>query len=128
MIANLNLRSDTASSLKVTLLIETLMSGKIAASIAEFPTFRVEAETQESAVQQLQLNFLERAKYIETIAWEVPLYSIEPEQPVIPVENPWLAIAGKYADDPNWDDYQASIAEARHKTNADMVLNGESIA
>lgn len=37
MIANLNFRSNIASPLKVTLLIETLMSGQIAASIAEFP-------------------------------------------------------------------------------------------
>jgi hypothetical protein len=125
MIANLNLRSNIASPLKVTLLIETLMSGQIVASIAEFPTFRVEAATQESAVQQLQMNFLERAKHIETIAWEVPLDSVEP---VMPSENPWLSIAGKYADDPNWDDYQASIAEARREATAGMALDGESIA
>jgi hypothetical protein len=125
MVANLNSRSNIASPLKVTLLIETLMSGQIAASIAEFPTFRVEAETQESAVQQLQMNFLERAKHIETIAWEVPLDSVES---VIPSENPWLSIAGKYADDPNWDDYQASIAEARLEATVGMALDGESIA
>ena len=90
MIANLNLRSNTPSPLKVTLLIETLKSGQIAASIAEFPTFRVEAETQESAVQQLQMNFLERAKYIETIDWEVPLDSVEPA---------WMKYSGVFKDD-----------------------------
>lgn len=34
------------------------------------------------------------------------------------VENPWLAIAGKYADAPNWEDYQAAIAEARQEATA----------
>jgi predicted RNase H-like HicB family nuclease len=50
--------------------------------------------------------------------------------PVMPIENPWLAIAGKYADDPNWDDYQASIVEARREaTIAEGIgLEGESIA
>jgi predicted RNase H-like HicB family nuclease len=44
---------------------------------------------------------------------------------VIPIENPWLAIAGKYSDDPNWDEYQASIAAARRDANAGMGLEGE---
>jgi hypothetical protein len=107
MIANLNFRSNTASPLKVTLLIETLMSGQIAASIAEFPTFRVEAETQESAVQQLQMNFLERAKHIETIAWEVPLDSVEPA---------WMKYAGVFKDDP---DFLEIMEEMRAERTSD---------
>jgi predicted RNase H-like HicB family nuclease len=50
--------------------------------------------------------------------------------PVMPIKNPWLAIAGKYADDPNWDDYQAAIVEARREaTVAEGIgLEGESIS
>ncbi|PSB56103.1 hypothetical protein [Chamaesiphon polymorphus] len=33
--------------------------------------------------------------------------------PLASVKNPWLAIAGKYQDDPNWGEYQVAIAEAR---------------
>jgi hypothetical protein len=34
-----------------------------------------------------------------------------------PAKNPWLAIAGKYQDDPNWDEYQTAIATARQAAN-----------
>lgn len=107
MIANLNFRSNTASPLKVTLLIETLMSGQIVATIAEFPMFRVEAETQESAVQQLQMIFLERAKHIETIDWEVPLDLVEPA---------WMKYAGVFKDDA---DFLEIMEEMRAERTSD---------
>jgi hypothetical protein len=46
------------------------------------------------------------------------------------VENPWLAIAGKYADDPTWEEYQAAIATARQEANAaeGIYLEGDAIA
>jgi uncharacterized protein (DUF433 family) len=37
--------------------------------------------------------------------------------PLAQSENPWLAIAGKYADDPNWDEYQGAIAAARQEAD-----------
>jgi hypothetical protein len=37
--------------------------------------------------------------------------------PLVLTKNPWLEIAGKYQDDPNWDEYQAAIAEARQAAN-----------
>jgi hypothetical protein len=38
--------------------------------------------------------------------------------PLAPAKNPWLEIAGKYQDDPNWEEYQTAIAEARQAANA----------
>jgi hypothetical protein len=112
MIANLNFRSNMPSPLKVTLLIETLMSGQIAASIAEFPTFRVEAATQESAVQQLQMNFLERAKHIETIGWEVPLESVEPS---------WVKYAGIFKDDVDFLEIMEAMRAERNSDDDSEV-------
>ncbi|PSB56829.1 hypothetical protein [Chamaesiphon polymorphus] len=44
--------------------------------------------------------------------------------PLAPTNNPWLAIAGKYQDDPNWDEYQAAIAAARQAANeSEGILN-----
>lgn len=37
--------------------------------------------------------------------------------PLAPTKNPWMAIAGKYQDDPNWDEYQVAIAAARQAAN-----------
>jgi hypothetical protein len=44
--------------------------------------------------------------------------------PLAPVNNPWLEIAGKYQDDPNWDEYQAAIAADRQAANeSEGILN-----
>ena len=37
--------------------------------------------------------------------------------PLAPAKNPWLEIAGKYKEDPNWDEYQTAIAAARQAAN-----------
>jgi hypothetical protein len=48
--------------------------------------------------------------------------------PLAPTNNPWLAIAGKYQDDPNWDEYQAAIAAARQAANESegICLEGDA--
>ncbi|MBW4526957.1 MAG: hypothetical protein KME18_17510 [Phormidium tanganyikae FI6-MK23] len=60
-------QSYPPTQLKVTLLVETLESGKFAASIFEFPGCRIEANTRESAIGQVQSAFLERLRHIEAI-------------------------------------------------------------
>jgi hypothetical protein len=65
--------SKPSTNMKVTLLVETLQPGKVAASVLEFPDSRIEAETRESALSQLQANFLERLKRLEAISWNIPV-------------------------------------------------------
>lgn len=67
--------AEPSTNMKVTLLVETLQPGKIAASVLEFPDSRIEAETRESALSQLQANFLERLKRLEAISWNIPVNS-----------------------------------------------------
>jgi len=42
--------SDSFTNLKVTLLLESLTSGQVTASIREFPDSRVQAETRETTI------------------------------------------------------------------------------
>ena len=97
------------SNLKVTLLLEKLASGQIAASIFEFPDCRVKAETRESAIAQIQATFLERLKNIEAISWNVPIQSN-----VVGVaslsEPTWMKFAGVFKDDADF----AAIMESIH--------------
>jgi hypothetical protein len=88
-------RSDISPSshLTVTLLVETLAPGKVSASILEFPHYRVEAETREGAIAQLQATFLERLKHIEAISWNVP--TSEPD---------WMKFVGVFRDDPDFQE------------------------
>jgi predicted RNase H-like HicB family nuclease len=83
-------QSHPLSNLKVTLLIEGVTSGQVAASIREFPDCRVKAATREEAIAQIQATFLERLKNIEAISWNVPMPEKEPT---------WMKFAGIFKDD-----------------------------
>jgi predicted RNase H-like HicB family nuclease len=107
------LRSDVFSNLKVTLLIEPLTSGKIAASIKEFPDCRVQAETRESAIAQIQVTFLERLKNIEAISWQVPIQISEPA---------WMKFAGIFEDDTDFTAITESI-RAERTTDDDSEID-----
>ena len=84
-----------STNMKVTLLVETLQPGKIAASVLEFPDSRIEAETRESAISLLQANFIERLKRLEAISWNVPVNASD---------NMGMEFVGVFQDDP---DFQA---------------------
>jgi predicted RNase H-like HicB family nuclease len=108
MIINLNvLQSQPSANLKVTLLVETLKNGQFVASIFEFPNFRVEAQTREEAISQLQTTFLEGLTHIEAISWNVPLDASPPT---------WMQFAGVFQDDP---DFQEIMDEIRAERTSD---------
>ena len=88
------------------------------AKLLNWAGFSVEGNSREEALRNLDQHV--RAELADGEIAYLDLH-------VMQVENPWLAIAGKYADDPNWDDYQASIAEARREANTAMDLDLESI-
>ena len=70
--------------------------------------FSVEGDSREDALQKLGQQVKAQLADGEIAYLDLSLTESE---------NPWLAIAGKYQDDPNWDEYQAAIAEARQTTN-----------
>jgi hypothetical protein len=105
MTTNPNLvQSQSTSHLKVTILLESLASGKVAASVLEFPTCRVEAENKETAIVQLQAAFLERLQHIETISWNVPVPITEPA---------WIQFAGAFQNDPDFQSIMEIIGAER---------------
>lgn len=100
-------QSDIFTNFKVTLLLESHASGVILASIREFPDCRVQADTRESAIAQIQATFLERLKNIEAISWKVPLQTSEPA---------WVKFAGVFKDD---TDFAAVIESIRAERTLD---------
>jgi hypothetical protein len=108
MIINLNVpHSQPSTNFKVTLLVETLTSGKVVASVFEFPDCRVEAQTKETAIVQLQSIFLKRLQHIEAISWEVPFPLSEPT---------WKQFAGVFEND---RDFQEIMEEIRAERTSD---------
>jgi hypothetical protein len=113
-VINVNLpQSQPARNLKVTVLVETLKNGQFAASVFEFPNFRVEAKTREGAMSddkplcvyaQLQATFLERVSHIEAISWNVPLDAAPPR---------WMQFAGVFQDDADFQEIMDKIRAER---------------
>ena len=95
---------DPFTNLKVTLLLESLTSGEVAASVREFPDCQVKAETREAAIAQIQATFLERLKNIEAISWNVPIQASEPT---------WIKFAGVFKDDSDFVAIMESIRAER---------------
>jgi predicted RNase H-like HicB family nuclease len=93
-----------SSELKVTLLLETLASGTVSASVLEFPNCRVEAETRETALSQLQATFLERIQYIEALSWIVPVPTSQPD---------WMQFAGVFKDDSDFREIMDAMRAER---------------
>lgn len=105
MVINPNvLPSGLPSELKVTLLVETLASDKVAAWVFEFPSCRVEAETREIALSQIRAIFLERLQHIEAIAWSVSVPAAKPA---------WMQFAGVFRDDPDFQEIMDAIRAER---------------
>lgn len=92
---------------KVTLLLEKLASGKVAASIVEFPQCRVEELSRERAIETLKAAFLERIANMEALTWEVPATEAHPD---------WLKFAGIFCDDP---DFRAIMEGLRIERQSD---------
>lgn len=78
------------------------------AKLLTWAGFSVEGTSREDA-----LSKLDRQVKAQLADGEIAYLDL----PLTPVNNPWLAIAGKYQDDPNWDEYQAAIAAARQAAN-----------
>jgi hypothetical protein len=69
----------------------------------------VEAATREEALSQLRAALTERLRSgVELVDLALPGAEQRPE-------NPWLRIAGIFQEDPLFDEWQASIAENRHR-------------
>ena len=74
------------------------------AKLLTWADFSVEGTSREDALSKLDRQIKARLADGEIAYLDLPL---------VQAKNPWLEIAGKYQDDPNWDEYQAAIAEAR---------------
>jgi predicted RNase H-like HicB family nuclease len=90
------------------------------AKLLTWAGFAVEGHSREDALQKLDQQVKAQLADGEIAYLDLPLTA---------AKNPWLAIAGKYQDDPNWDEYQAAIAEARQATNEveGIWLEGDTV-
>lgn len=113
-------QSYPLTNLKVTLLLETLASGEVVASVFEFPDCRVKAETREAALAQIQAAFLERLKNLEAISWNVPIQANAVG--IASLSEPsWMKFAGVFQDDSDFAAIMESIRAERTSDDEEEV-------
>jgi hypothetical protein len=78
------------------------------AKLLTWAGFSVEGNSREDALSKLDQQVKAQLADGEIAYLNLPL---------APPKNPWLEIAGKYQDDPNWEEYQAAIASERQSAN-----------
>jgi hypothetical protein len=90
------------------------------AKLLTWAGFSVEGNSREDALSKLDQQVKAQLADGEIAYLDLPL---------VQAKNPWLAIAGKYQDDPNWEEYQTAIAEARQAANEieGIELEGDTI-
>jgi hypothetical protein len=103
----MNLKATASPPLKMTLVLESLSSGQISASILEFPHCRVEADTKEAAIAKIRPEAIALLSRIEVMPLE-----ISPEE-LNQLENPWVKYAGMFENDPDFAAIAAAIRAER---------------
>jgi hypothetical protein len=104
----------SSSQLRVTLRLEAQVSGRVTASVIEFPDCRVEAATRETAIAAVQAAFLEQLARSETISWDVPLLQNEGiNGSERSANSPWIKYAGMFRDDPDFAEIATAIRAER---------------
>jgi hypothetical protein len=59
--------------MNITLLVKTMQSGQVEASVLELPAYRVEADSRESAIASLKTTLLDKIQDAEALSWQFPI-------------------------------------------------------
>ncbi len=107
-----NLIKNTAQTHKLnySILIEA-KEGGYQATVWGLPDCQVFATTKQEAIDNLHELMENRLKNVEIVTQEI-------ESPT--TEHPWMKFAGKYKDDPQFDDMLADIEAYRRELDAEM--------
>ncbi len=96
-------------------LLDKVSEGKVRATILGLPDCKVEASTKEEALEEIKKVLKKRLENSEIVPME-----IEPVK-----ENPWLAIAAKYKDDPQFQKMIKYMADYGGEQKAQTTREAE---
>lgn len=98
-----------STTLTLHILLERTEEGKVIASVLEeIPNCRVEASTDEQAIENLKKIVTSYLEKIEVIPLEIEIPQTQQ------IENPWMKFAGVFKDDP---DFAEIVEELRAERN-----------
>lgn len=93
----------------VEVLVERVENGSFVATVIGLPSHTTQGHTKEEALTKLYGLLTAREA-------EVVSMKLEPSQ----VEHPWMKLAGKYKDDPHFDEMLTYIEADRRALDAEM--------
>jgi predicted RNase H-like HicB family nuclease len=88
----------------------TKKGDKFVARLCQWPAIIAESDTEEEALCKVQAS-------LQSLLAGGRIVQLELE--IQPKEHPWRPFAGMFADDPDWEGFQASIREYREETDRD---------
>ncbi|NJK77430.1 MAG: type II toxin-antitoxin system HicB family antitoxin [Oscillatoriales cyanobacterium RU_3_3] len=108
----------------LTVLIEQKTEGKHEAIVLGLSECKAEGNSREEAISNISKIARDRLEKAEVISLE-----IKKNKP----DNPWMKLAGKYKDDPQFEAMQADIEAYRRELDAEMEeyyrkLDAEEVA
>ncbi len=103
------------SALTYTIAVEQKAKEKWMAKVLGWAEFWAEGNNREEALKHLEQRLIEQLASVEILQMEIIL----PKS-----ENPLLALAGKYKNDPDFDEVVVAIEDYRREVDA--VTNGGS--
>jgi hypothetical protein len=110
IILKLSLCRKAIVPMNITLLVKTMQSGQVEASVLELPAYRVEAESRESAIASLKTTLLDKIQDAEALSWQFPIRTSTPPS--------WMKFAGVFEGN-------ADFAEIMDEIQADREVWGD---
>jgi predicted RNase H-like HicB family nuclease len=105
------LSSPNASTHAFDVLIKPETEGNVSATVLGLPEYRATGSDRTSALAALQQLLTETLSQAEIVSIDVAV-----PQP----ENPWLKMAGRFKDDPHFDEMLADIEAYRRDLDAEI--------
>ncbi|MCC5638514.1 type II toxin-antitoxin system HicB family antitoxin [Nostoc sp. CHAB 5844] len=105
--------TNTAHKLTYDVLIENQQDGKFKATLLGLPDCQELGNTETEAIEKLSQSLQHRLETAKIVTLEI-------ETPQS--ENPWLKMAGKYKDDPQFEQMLEYIAEYRRELDENTEL------
>lgn len=93
-----------SSKSELTVRVETTSGGQVIATSVDLPDLQAQAITKEEALADLETKIRARLVSTEIVSLKLDL---------APKNNPWLDIAGQYANDPEFDRMLSHIEAER---------------
>ncbi len=94
------------------ILLKQANNGYVARPVL-WPDVEAQGTTEQEALDRVRA-------LIRNLLSEARLVQVEVDVPEEKVENPWIAKAGIFADDPTWEDFQKAMADYRHQVDEDQ--------